>query len=176
MDALLSQEDAKSAVAALAPNEIYELVHEVGFEDAQPLLELATPAQFQGCFDLDGWAKDSLEVAPLKPWLAALIEIGFEKVGQVWGSLDGELRALILQRQVKVYDVSLEEEPAEDNENPIMATPDRFFMLELLGDDDTQRLVQSLVEDLYRADPDLHPGDEIMTMDPFGGPPTRVTL
>jgi hypothetical protein len=155
IDALLSAEDAPKAIAALSPNEVFELVHEVGFEDAQPLLELATPAQFQGCFDLDGWAKDSLEVAPLKPWLAALLEIGFEKVGQVWGALDSELRALILQRQVKVYDVSLEEEPAEDNENPIMATPDRFFMLELLGDDDTQRLVQSLVEDLYRADPDL---------------------
>ncbi|MDX2093890.1 MAG: DUF6178 family protein [Kofleriaceae bacterium] len=155
IDALLSAEDAPKAIAALSPNEVFELVHEVGFEDAQPLLELATPAQFQGCFDLDGWAKDSLEVAPLKPWLAALIEIGFEKVGEVWGALDAELRALILQRQVKVYDVSLEEEPAEDNENPIMATPDRFFMLELLGDEDTQRLVQSLVEDLYRADPDL---------------------
>ena len=28
----------------------------------------------------------------------------------------------------------------------------------------------------YRADPDLHPGAEIMTFDPFGGPPVRVTL
>lgn len=155
IDALLSEEDAPAAIARLSPNEVFELVHEVGFEDAQPLLELATPAQIQGCFDLDGWAKDALEVAPLKPWLAALLEVGFEKVGQVWGALDSELRALILQRQVKVYDVSLGEEPDEDNEAPIMATPDRFFMLELLGDPDTQRLVQALVEDLYRADADL---------------------
>src|SRR5688572_31064386 len=52
IDALLSADDAAGAVAALSPNEIFELVHEVGFEDAQPLLELATPAQFQGCLDL----------------------------------------------------------------------------------------------------------------------------
>ena len=155
IDALLSSEDAAAAVAALSPNEVFELVHEVGFEDAADLIQLATPEQLRGCFDLDGWNKDTLEVAPLKPWLAALLEAGFEKVGQVWGTLDAELRALILQRQVKVYDVSLEEEPAEDNEAPIMATPDRFFMLELLGDDDTQRITQSIVEDLYRADPDL---------------------
>ncbi len=155
IDALLSSEDAAGAVASLTPNEVFELVHEVGFEDAQPLLELATPAQYQGCFDLEAWQKDELETVPLKPWLASLMETGFEKVGEVWGALDAELRALILQRQVRIWDVSLGEEPEEDNDNPIMATPDRFFMLELKGDDETQRLIQHLVEDLYRADADL---------------------
>ena len=155
IEALLSLDNAPVAIAALTPTEVFELVHEVGFEDAQALLEYATPAQYQGCFDLDGWSKDSLEVAPLKPWLASLIDLGFEKVGQVWAALDSELRALILQKQVKVYDTTLEEEPAEDNDGMLMPTPDRFFILELLGDEDTQRLMQQLVEDLYRADPDL---------------------
>lgn len=155
IDALLAEEDAPAAIAALTPNEVFELVHEVGFEDAQPLLELVTPTQIVGCFDLEGWQKDQLELAGLKPWLASLMETGFEKVGEVWGALDAELRALILQRQVRIWDTTLGEEPEEDNDNPIMATPDRFFMIELKGDADTQRLIQQLVEDLYRADPDL---------------------
>lgn len=155
IDALLSQEDAKSAVAALSPNEVYELVHEVGFEDAQPLIELATPQQIRGCFDLDAWNKDQLEVPALKPWLAALAEVGFEKVGEVWAALDAEFRTLVLQRQVIVYDTTLNEGPEEDNDEPIMPTPDRFFLLELKGDDETQRLIMTLVEDLYRADPEL---------------------
>jgi hypothetical protein len=155
IDALLSSDDAEGAIAALSPNEVFELVHEVGFEDAQDLIALATPEQIQGCFDLDAWNKDTLEVAPLKPWLTALAEAGFEKLGQVWGRLDSELRALILKRSVIVYDISLEEAPAEDNDEPIYTTPDRFFLLELQGDEDTQRLVQRVVEDLYRADPEL---------------------
>jgi len=155
IDALLTNDDAAGAIAALSPNEVFELVHEVGFEDAQDLIALATPSQIQGCFDLDAWTKDSLEVAPLKPWLNALLEAGFEKVGQVWSNLDAELRALILQKQVKIWDVTLGEGPEEDNDAPIMTTPDRFFLLELLGDADSQRIVQSIVEDLYRADPDL---------------------
>lgn len=155
IDALLSSEDAPAAVAALSPNEVFELVHEVGFEDAQPLIELATPVQIQGCFDLDGWQKDQLEVVALKPWLAALVECGFEKVGEVWSQLDAELRALILQRSVIVYDTTQNEGPEEDNDEPIMPTPDRFFLLELKGDEDTQRLTMRVVEDLYRADPDL---------------------
>ncbi len=152
IDALLSSDDAEGAIAALSPNEIFELVHEVGFEDAADLIHLATPAQIQGCIDLDGWNKDQLDIAPLKPWLSALIDAGFEKLGQVFSTLDSELRALILQRQVKIYDCEQGEEPAEDNESAIVATPDRFFMLELLGDEDTGRLIQQLVEDLYRYD------------------------
>jgi hypothetical protein len=155
IDALLSADDAKAAIAALSPNEVYELVHEVGFEDGQALIEYATPTQIQGCIDLDGWNKDQLEVVSLKPWLTALAEAGFEKVGEVWGALDAELRTLILQRQVIVYDTTQNEGPEEDNDEPIMPTPDRFFLLELKGDDDMQRLTQQLVEDLYRADPDL---------------------
>ncbi|MGN6104688.1 MAG: DUF6178 family protein [Kofleriaceae bacterium] len=155
IDALLSADDAPAAIAALSPNEIFELVHEVGFEDAADLIHLATPAQIQGCLDLDGWAKDELELAPMKPWLASLLDAGFEKFGQVWGQLDAELRALVVQRMVKVYDASLGEEPPEDSELPILATSDRFFQLELHGDDDTQRLVHQIVEELYRADPDL---------------------
>jgi hypothetical protein len=152
IDALLSSDDAQAAVAALSPNEMFELVHEVGFEDAQDLIALATPDQIRGCFDLDAWNKDQLDIAPLKPWLVTLLNAGFEKVGEVFAGLDTEFRALLLQRAVKIYDVSLEEEPAEDNEGAIMATPDRFFMLELLGDEETQSLTQRVVEDLYRAD------------------------
>jgi len=155
IDALLSSEDAEAAIAELSPGEIFELVHEVGFEDAADLIHLATPAQIQGCLDLDGWTKDEIDVAPLAPWLSALLDAGFEKFGQVWAELDAELRALIVQRQVKVYDVTLGEEPAEDNDGPIIATVDRFFMLELLGDDASQRLVMRMIEDLYRADADL---------------------
>lgn len=152
IDALMSSEDAAAAVAALSPNEMFELVHEVGFEDSQDLIALATPDQIRGCFDLDAWNKDQLDIAPLKPWLVTLLNAGFEKVGEVFASLDTEFRALLLQRAVKIYDVSLEEEPAEENEGAIMATPDRFFMLELLGDEETQSLTQRIVEDLYRAD------------------------
>jgi hypothetical protein len=155
IDALLSADDASAAVASLSPTEVFELVHEVGFEDAQDLIALATPSQIQGCFDLDGWTKDNLDVAALSPWLNALVETGFENLGHVWGQLDAELRASILQRHVKVYDTSLGEEPAEDNDEPIYTTPDRFFLLELGGDDETQKLVMRVVEDLYRADPDL---------------------
>lgn len=152
IDALLSADDAAAAIGQLAPNEVFDLVHEVGFEDAADLIHLATPEQIQGCLDLDGWTKDQLELAPLGPWLSALLDAGFEKFGEVWHQLDAELRALILQRQVKIYDVTLGEQPDDDNDAEIMTTPDGFFLIELTGDDDSHRLIMRIVGDLYRSD------------------------
>lgn len=155
IEALLSADDAPAVIAALSPNEVYELVHEVGFEDGQALIEYATPQQIKGCFDLDAWDKDELEIEPLRPWLTALMELGFEKVGEVWAALDAEFRTLILQRSVIVYDTTLNEGPAEDSEANIYPTPDGFFQLELTGEDEAQRMTLRLIEDLYRADANL---------------------
>ena len=47
IEELLSYDDAPAAIAALSPNEVFELVHEVGFEDGQALIEYVTPAQIQ---------------------------------------------------------------------------------------------------------------------------------
>lgn len=155
LDALLSEDDAAGAVAALAPNELYELVNEVGLEEAGDLLALATPEQVQGVIDFESWDKDEYLPAAFRPWLAVLLEAGFEKVGEVWAGLDVEARMLFLQRHVEVFDVTMGEAPDEDDETPMMTTSDGFFILKLLGDEDAQRLTMRLIEDLYRADANL---------------------
>lgn len=172
IEALLSADDAAEIIAALSPNEIYELVHEVGFEDGQALIEYATPQQIKGCFDLDAWNKDELDLEPLRNWLIALCEVGFEKVGEVFAELDPEFRALILQNVVTVYDTTLNEGPDENSDANIYPTPDSFFQLELRGDDETQRLTLRVIEDLYRADAHLARN---MIMSARSEPPAELT-
>jgi Family of unknown function (DUF6178) len=155
IDALLSEDDAGAAVAALAPGELFELVHEAGFEECSELIALATPEQLQGCLDFEVWDKDEYLTAAFHPWLAVLLEAGFEKVGEVWAGLDVEARMLWMQRHVQVFDVTMGEGPEEDDDDPMMTTSDGFFILKLLGDDESQRLTMRLVEDLYRADANL---------------------
>jgi len=154
VDALLSAPDAEAAVAALSPTELYELVAQVGFADTTDLIALATPEQIRGSLDIDAWDRDRPLVNAMKPWLQALIQAGYEKLGEVWERLDPELRALFMQRNAKIYDLSLGEEPDDDDGNAnLYFTTDTFFCLHLLGDEDTQRLMAQLLDDLYRADP-----------------------
>src|SRR5688500_17414435 len=97
VDALLSAEDPEAAVTALSPPELYELVAQVGFADTTDLIALATPEQIRGCLDIEAWDRDRPIVNAMKPWLQALIEAGFEKLGLAWERLDPELRALFIE-------------------------------------------------------------------------------
>ena len=155
VEELISSDDP-AAIAAIPVAELYALVREVGFGDCQELLAMATPSQFRGCFDLDLWDRDRVQMEAAKPWLEALIASGFEKLGTVWEALDNELTALIITRWTHIYDLSLGEEPPENDDIAMMKTPDTFFVVALTSpDEDTIALVQRLIEDLYRADPVL---------------------
>ena len=115
LDALLGAEDPAAAVAALPVAEVYHIVHDVGFHDAQELVALATPEQIRGCLDLDTWDRDRFLADSASPWLAALVEAGPDKLAQVWERLDSELTALLLARHTVVYDLSLGEEPDDQD-------------------------------------------------------------
>jgi hypothetical protein len=155
-DALLSSPDPAEAVATLSVTELFELVTELGLDEASDIVHLATPAQLRGCLDLEIWDRDRPRMELAKPWLATLIDAGFEKLGQVWHALDPEWRALFIKGNCRrIWDLTLGEEPDETTDLQMYFTVDRFFTLEVQGDEDTLRLLQQLLDDLYRADADL---------------------
>jgi hypothetical protein len=127
VDALLSADDPAAAVAALSVTELYFLIKEVGFADSYELVALATSDQIRGCLDLDIWERDQVQLEAVAPWLMALMDGGFERLGQVWEQLDPELTALIIKQWTVIYDHTLGEEPDEDDEGVMFTTSDTFF-------------------------------------------------
>jgi hypothetical protein len=153
IEALLEAPDPAAEVAALSVPDVYQLIMEVGFADAGELLALATPEQVRGCVDLHAWDRDRLDAGALEPWLAGLAEVGFEKLGHVWAELDPELTALLVARWGVVYDLSLGEEPAEDDDL-VWRSPDSFFAVSIRAEDnETIKLILQVLDDLYRSDP-----------------------
>lgn len=154
VESLIEAENPAESVAALSVVDVFQLVHEVGFADALQLVGLATPQQIRGCIDLDSWERDRFDIDRIKPWLTAIIDAGYEKVAEVWSELDAEFTALFVARLVRIYDLSLADEPVDDDKYAIFVTPDRFFAVQLrVEDEDATRLVHRLISDLYRADP-----------------------
>ena len=153
MEVLLESADPAAAVAALPLPEFYFLVKEVGLADAGELVALAAPEQLRGCLDMEIWDRDRLQLDAAVPWLLAIEEAGFEKLAQVWERLDPELAALFLARTTRIYDHTLEEAPDEDEERPMISTPDTFFTVVITAErEDEVRLIYQIIEDLYRAD------------------------
>lgn len=159
VEALLARDDAAEAVAALTATELHELVLAVGLDEAGPLLTLATPAQIQGCLDFETWDTERADLVRARPWLAALAELGFEKVGAVWAGLDPEWRALYVKEHAIIYDLYGGEDPDHDaayledpDPPPVWTTPDQAFAVRVLGGADAARLTIAILDDLYRAD------------------------
>ena len=168
LNALMDSEDPGREVAALSVQDLFTLVSDVGIESALEIVALATPEQLQGCLDLQVWEGDRIDPERADTWLAALVEAGPQRLAHVWENLDAELTAFLLARSTRIYDLSEEEIP-DAEEPPFFATPDKLFMVKLLGktssqneedeeanaqpgDDDRVKLVERILDHLYRVD------------------------
>lgn len=153
VDALISADNAKEVVQALTVTDLYHLINEVGLDDCVELVGLCSSEQVQGCVDMEIWDRDLPQIEAFLPWLAVLREAGFEHFGEIWAGLDPELAALTLSRLTLIYDKSLDEEVPDEEERDYFETPDTFFQVVLTSvDENHDKLVHAIIEDLYRAD------------------------
>lgn len=153
-DAIISEPDAAQLVPSLPVQELYYAIKEVGLADAAELLALATPEQVQGFVDLDTWERDHLDERRVDAWLETLADAGYEKLGAVVDKLDAEVIALWLQRQARIYDLSIEDPPQEP-EGHFYPTPDRFYLLDILPGGEQGKALERILDWLYRFDLEL---------------------
>ena len=153
-DAILNEADPAQLVPTLPVQELYYAIKEVGLADAEDLVALATPTQVQGFVDLDVWERDHLDESRLNAWLEIVADAGFEKLGQVIDGLDPEVVALWLQRQARVYDLTIEQ-PPDEPEGQYYPTPDRFFLLDILVGGEAAKALERVIDWIYRHDLEL---------------------
>jgi len=156
LDLILSAPDPQQLVSSLPPEELYFALLDIGPDDAAELVAMASPEQFRHFVDMSAWrgADEGPRTSQVIRWLSLAREGGedLEKFRRQLWSLDIELLALVLRRELRVHDLT-EEEPSRP-ENPGMAyyTPDRRFLLEFAGSGE-YAAVRQLIEDLYAQDP-----------------------
>jgi hypothetical protein len=153
-DVILSDPDPAALVATLPLQELYYAIQEVGLDDAEELLQLATSEQLQGCFDLDLWDRDHFDEQAMGHWLAVISEGGLEAIARAVKAIDPEEMALYLKRQLTVYDLELDV-PPDEAEGFYFPTPDRFFMLDIFDTGEAGKALARLLENLYRIDIEL---------------------
>ncbi len=152
-DAVLESPNPSKAVRALPGDEFYYVVHELGFPEAGEILQYATAEQVQVAFDFALWDRDQIATDRVDEWLTYMVEAPPTALIAWARGLDIELLALILRQRARIYDLSGGEEP-EEEEGSLFHTPDGFFVLDLLGDPEQQRVTRRLCDLLYRMDLD----------------------
>jgi hypothetical protein len=154
-DAILSEPHAAELVPKLPVQELYYAIQEVGLADAHDLVALASPEQVRGFFDLDVWDRDALDLERMRAWVDVLVAAGPLKLQAAVEALDPEQVALFVQKQARVYDLTLPDDPPpEEPEGHFYPTPDGFYLLDILPEGETGKTVERMIDWLYRADPE----------------------
>jgi hypothetical protein len=74
LDRILTAREPAALVHSMPESDLYLLVHDIGPEDALPLLALASDTQWDHIVDLESWARDRIEVHSVTRWLNLLLE------------------------------------------------------------------------------------------------------
>ena len=74
MNAILDSDQPAGLVQSFSEEDFYFLVHDIGPEDAMPILALADSKQWEYILDLEIWSRDKMDLKAISKWLALLYE------------------------------------------------------------------------------------------------------
>ena len=74
MQRILEDPQPVALVHSFPEQDFYFLIHDIGAEDALPLLALASNRQWDHLVDLDAWQKDQIDTRAVSRWLDLLLE------------------------------------------------------------------------------------------------------
>jgi len=119
LERILGEQNPRKVVEELPSGDLFWLIKKIGSDDSLPLLELATPEQWQYLLDMEIWNRDEVNTGEALAWLRRLFESDSRKT-IAW--LLGEGSALTFYILQKSLEVMVREE--DDNEIEI---PEGFF-------------------------------------------------
>jgi hypothetical protein len=73
MERILQDPQAVALVHSFPEQDFYYLIHDIGPEDAGPLLSLASNRQWEHLVDLETWQKDQIDTKAVSRWLDLLL-------------------------------------------------------------------------------------------------------
>jgi len=74
MERILQDPQSLALVHSFPEQDFYFLIHDIGPEDAGPLLSLASNRQWEHLLDLETWQKDQIDSKAVSRWLDLLLE------------------------------------------------------------------------------------------------------
>ena len=74
MEQILQDPQPVALVHSFPEQDFYYLIHDIGPEDALPLLSLASNRQWEHLIDLETWQKDRIDTKAVTRWMDMLLE------------------------------------------------------------------------------------------------------
>ena len=113
MERILQDPQATALVHSFPEQDFYVLIHDIGPEDAGPLLSLASNRQWDHIVDLESWQKDQIDTSAVSRWLDLLLEADPQRFIQWFLAEKLEFVEFFLYKNIEVRVLEHDQDPSE---------------------------------------------------------------
>jgi hypothetical protein len=131
MQQILESAQPAALVHSFPEQDLYFLIHDIGAEDALPLLALASDRQWEYVLDIETWHRDRLEPMALTRWFDLLYRADARRTVKWLIEQKTELLTLYLFKNIEVRVCEHDQDPSEFGED--FFTLDSVFYVRITG-------------------------------------------
>ena len=153
LDWILSMPQPAEFVTALAPDELYYWLRDIGKEDAYPLLEYASDDQLKSLVDIDAWSRHDLSVARWLDWLDLAVAVDHDTAERFIMSQDDELLMWLVTGDVQVLPADADTAMIPD-ELQFFSSPDFLYYVTIPHDHPLTERLPQIMQMMWSADTD----------------------
>ncbi|MGA8242320.1 MAG: DUF6178 family protein, partial [Desulfobacterales bacterium] len=131
MQRILESAQPAALVHSFPEQDLFLLIHDIGAEDALPLLALASERQWEYVLDIETWHRDRIEAAALTRWFDLLYRADARRTIKWLIEQKTELLTLFLFKNIEVRVCEHDQDPSEFGED--FFTLDSVFYVRITG-------------------------------------------
>ncbi len=132
LERILSAPEPAVLVQSFSEQDFHFLVHDIGPEDALPILSLASDSQREYILDMEAWQRDRIDISAVSQWFNLLFRAGGSQTIHWLVTSKTELLEYFLRYKIDVRIREHDQDPADFGEGYFSF--DNTFFIKLLED------------------------------------------
>jgi hypothetical protein len=113
MERILQDPQSLPLVHSFPEQDFYYLIHDIGPEDALPLLSLASDKQWDHIVDLETWQRDQLDIKSVSRWLGLMLDADPDRFIRWFLDQKLEFIEFYLHKNIEVRVLEHDQDPSE---------------------------------------------------------------
>jgi hypothetical protein len=113
LDRILQDPQPLPLVHSFPEQDLYFLIHDIGPQDALPLLSLASDRQWDHIIDLETWQKDQIDIKSVSHWLGLLLDADPQRFTRWFLEQKLEFVEFYLFKNIEVRVLEHDQDPSE---------------------------------------------------------------
>ncbi|RJP81869.1 MAG: hypothetical protein C4522_03825 [Desulfobacteraceae bacterium] len=155
LDAIMDTPDPLPLVHSFSGEDFYFFIHDIGIDDALPILSMASKSQWEYILDVEIWQRDRISLQPVLKWFDLLLKADEDRLIQWVQDEKLELFEFCLLKTIEVRIREHDEDPSVFGDG--FSTVDGIFYIRFLDhpadppeDDGFSREKEEIVDSLLK--------------------------